>query len=62
MYVDSFVMQLQRMLLLSSGELEVAAEYNARDSDAVRSVDFVILKNQFVISVLEVSGSSCCSS
>ncbi|KAL3137959.1 hypothetical protein ABBQ38_005206 [Trebouxia sp. C0009 RCD-2024] len=45
-----------------AGELEVAAEYNARDSDAVGSVDFVILKNQFVISVLEVSGSSCSSS
>ena len=49
-------------VLLFSGELEVAAEYNATDSDAVGSVDFVIFKNHFVISVWEVSGSSCCSS
>ncbi|KAL0047698.1 hypothetical protein WJX82_009730 [Trebouxia sp. C0006] len=36
-----------------AGELEVAAEFNTTDSDAAGSVDFVVLLNSFVISVLE---------
>ncbi|KAL3163153.1 hypothetical protein ABBQ32_009563 [Trebouxia sp. C0010 RCD-2024] len=36
-----------------AGELEVAAEFSTKDSDAAGSVDFVVLLNSFVISVLE---------
>ncbi len=40
--------------LFAAGELEIAAEFNAKDSDAAGSADFVVLLNRFVISVLEV--------
>ncbi|KAL3140352.1 hypothetical protein ABBQ38_004616 [Trebouxia sp. C0009 RCD-2024] len=36
-----------------AGELEVAAEFSTKDSDAAGSVDFVVLLNSFVISVVE---------
>lgn len=45
--------------LFCSGELEVAAEFNTTDSDAAGSVDFVVLLNSFVISVLEVRTLFC---
>lgn len=42
-----------------AGELEVAAEFSTKDSDAAGSVDFVVLLNSFVISVLEVTTLFC---
>ena len=45
---------------MAAVELEVAAEFNAKDNNAAGSVDFVILLDRFVISVLEVRGR-CCS-
>ena len=45
---------------MAAGELEVAAEFNAKDSNATGSVDFVVLLDKFVISVLEVR-ERCCS-
>ena len=41
------------------GELEVAAELSIKDSDATGSVDFAVLSNRFVISVLEVRMLFC---
>ena len=35
-------------------ELEAAAEFSTKDRDAAGSVDFVVLLNSFVISILEV--------
>ena len=45
--------------LFAAGELEVAAKFNAKDRDAAGSVDFVVLLNRFVISVLEVRVLFC---
>ena len=40
-------------------ELEVAAEFSTKDRDAAGSMDFVVLLNSFVISVLEVRMLFC---
>ena len=39
---------------MAAGELEVAAEFNAKDNNVAGSVDFVILSGRFAISILEV--------
>ena len=41
-------------ILFDSGDLEVAAEFSTKDKDAAGSVNFVVLLNNFVISVLEL--------
>ena len=46
-------------VLCDSGHLEVAAEFSTKDKDAAGSVDFVVLLNNFVISVLEVRMLFC---
>ena len=48
-------------VLFDPGELEVVAEFRTKDSEAAGSVDFVVLLNSFVISVLEVR-MLCCHS
>ena len=44
---------------VAAGELEVAAEFNAKDNNAAGSVDFVILMDKFAISILEVRERYC---
>ena len=50
---------MELFILFNPGELEVAAEFSTKDSDAAGSVDFVILLHSFVISVLEVTILFC---
>lgn len=50
---------MKLFILFNPGELEVAAEFSTKDSDAAGSVDFVVLLNSFVISVLEVTTLFC---
>lgn len=49
-----YLLKTTLLILFNPGELEVAAEFSTKDSDATGSVDFVILLNSFVISVVEV--------
>ena len=51
--------EMKLFILFNPGELEVAAEFSTKDSDAAGSVDFVVLLNSFVISVLEVTTLFC---
>ena len=51
--------EMELFILFNPGELEVAAEFSTKDSDAAGSVDFVILLHSFVISVLEVTILFC---
>ncbi len=50
---------VMKCVWLDSGDLEVAAEFSTKDKDAAGSVDFVVLLNTFVISVLEVTMLFC---
>ena len=53
------VLNMTVSVLFDSGDLEVAAEFSTKDKDAAGSVDFVVLLNNFVISVLEVRMLFC---
>ena len=50
---------MKLLFMFNPGDLEVAAEFSTNDSDAAGSVDFVVLLNSFVISVLEVTTLFC---
>ena len=53
------VLKMTVFVLFDSGDLEVAAEFSTKNKDAAGSVDFVVLLNNFVISVLEVRMLFC---
>lgn len=53
------VLSLVSSGLFIAGKLQVVAEFNTKDNNATGSVDFVVLLDTFVISVLEVRLLCC---